>query len=132
MFKVNNKDTRTTPGVVLVSLSLTLNILQTLFQCFYFFQFLQFSTLRQNKDLQIIVFYPNSGKFGTGKMLLSYNVYCTQNGKTHVKCFCNLQGRCLCGSPFTKITFQSLILLGHFRELRKQLFLRKTSSSFSQ
>ena len=31
MFKVNNKDTRTTPGVVLVSLLLTLNIFHTLF-----------------------------------------------------------------------------------------------------
>ena len=31
MFKVNNKDTRTTPGVVLVSLLLTLNIFCTLF-----------------------------------------------------------------------------------------------------
>ena len=28
MFKANNKDTRTTPGVVLVSLLLTLNIFQ--------------------------------------------------------------------------------------------------------
>ena len=34
MFKVNNKDTRTS-GVVLVSLSLTLNIFHTLFYCFY-------------------------------------------------------------------------------------------------
>ena len=31
MFKVNNKDTRTIPGVVLVSLLLTLNIFRTLF-----------------------------------------------------------------------------------------------------
>ena len=31
MFKVNNKDTRTTPGVILVSLLLTLNIFHTLF-----------------------------------------------------------------------------------------------------
>ena len=30
MFKVNNKDTRTTPGVVLVSLLLTLDIFHTL------------------------------------------------------------------------------------------------------
>ena len=29
MFKVNNKDTRTTPGVVLVSLLLTLNVFLT-------------------------------------------------------------------------------------------------------
>ena len=37
MFKVNNKDTRTTPmanGIVLVSLLLTLNIFHTLFYCF--------------------------------------------------------------------------------------------------
>ena len=34
MFKVNNKDTRTTPGVVLVSLLLTLNIFHTLFSAF--------------------------------------------------------------------------------------------------
>ena len=34
MFKVNNKDTRTTPGVVLVSLLLTLNIFHTLFTAF--------------------------------------------------------------------------------------------------
>ena len=31
MFKVNNRDTRTTPGIVLVSLLLTLNICHTLF-----------------------------------------------------------------------------------------------------
>ena len=31
MFKVNNKDTRTMPGVVLVSLMLTLNIFHTMF-----------------------------------------------------------------------------------------------------
>ena len=30
MFKVNNEDTRTRPGVVLVSLLLTLNIIHTL------------------------------------------------------------------------------------------------------
>ena len=37
MFKVNNKDTRTTPivnGIVLVSLLLTLNIFHNLFYCF--------------------------------------------------------------------------------------------------
>ena len=34
MFKVNNKDTRTTPGVVLVSLLLTLNMFHTLFSAF--------------------------------------------------------------------------------------------------
>ena len=34
MFKVNNKDTRTTPGIVLVSLLLTLNIFHTLFSAF--------------------------------------------------------------------------------------------------
>ena len=33
MFKVSNKDTRTTTGVVLVSLLLTLNIFHTLFYC---------------------------------------------------------------------------------------------------
>ena len=35
MFKVNNKDTRMTPDVVLVFLLLTLNIFHTLFQRFY-------------------------------------------------------------------------------------------------
>ena len=33
--KVNNKDTRTTLSVVLVSLLLTLNIFHTLLYCFY-------------------------------------------------------------------------------------------------
>ena len=39
MFKVNDKDTRTTPGVVLVSLLITLNIvfLVFLFSSFYCF-----------------------------------------------------------------------------------------------
>ena len=35
MFKVNNKDTRTTPLAPLVSLLLTLNIFYTMFLCFY-------------------------------------------------------------------------------------------------
>ena len=37
MFKVNNKDTRTTPGVILMSLLLTLNIFHFLLYCFYSF-----------------------------------------------------------------------------------------------
>ena len=35
MFKVNNKATRTTQGIVLVSLLLILNIFHTLFQCIF-------------------------------------------------------------------------------------------------
>ena len=35
MFKVNNKDTRMMPGVILVSLLLTLNIFHTFFYCFF-------------------------------------------------------------------------------------------------
>ena len=35
MFKVNNKATRTTQGVVLVFLLLILNIFHTLFQCIF-------------------------------------------------------------------------------------------------
>ena len=34
MFKVNNEDTRMTPGVVMVSLLLSLNIFRTLFKCY--------------------------------------------------------------------------------------------------
>ena len=38
MFKVNNKNTRATPGVVLLSLWLTLNTFHTLFKCFYYYK----------------------------------------------------------------------------------------------
>ena len=52
IFKINNKDTRTTPGVALVSLLLTLNIFHTLFQCFI----VNFEKVNADRALQNIGF----------------------------------------------------------------------------
>ena len=58
MYKVNNKETRTTPGVVLVSLLLTLNIFHILFQSFYCWLW-TFSCLLGIKHVFILQFCEN-------------------------------------------------------------------------
>ena len=65
MFKVNNKDTRTTPGVILVFLFLTLNLfhssidIEVIRTVFFFFLLTYFA---QIKNTQALFKYLNAPK----------------------------------------------------------------------